>query len=88
MGHYTIGVGVVEGVGAEAAAFFVGEGAGTASVVTFGLVPVVETESVVEDAEAAAEDEDEVEDAIGTTDAVVDFEVAGAALLEDSLERV
>ena len=82
----SIGVGFVEGVGAEAAAFVVEEGAGAAAVVTFGLVPVVETESVVEDAETAAEEK--VEDAKGTTDAVVDFEVVGAALLEDSLERV
>ena len=77
---------VVEGVGAEAAAFDVGEGAGTAVVVTgtLGLEPVVETESVVEDAETAVGEV--VEDAIGTTDAVYDFEVAGAALLEDLLE--
>ena len=56
------------------------------------LVLVVEAESVtlvVEDAETAVEDG--VEEAIGTTDAVVDLDLAGASLVsvwEDLLARV
>ena len=73
---------VVEGVGAEAAAFEVDEGAGTAVIVTvtLGIEPVVDPELftlVVEAAETAVEEGVEHDIA----DAVVDFHVAGAALV-------
>ena len=82
-------VDVLEGVVAEAATFDVKEGAGTAVVVvacTLGVEPVVETESVT------LVVEDGVEEAVGITNAVVDLDLAGAALVsvvwEVLLERV
>ena len=77
----------VEVVEAEAAAFDVDEEAGTAAVVTetLGIEPVESFALVVEAAETAVEEG--VEHCV--TDTVVDFDVAGAALvavLEDLLE--